>query len=124
VIDDDLDDLRLVQKMLEDNQNYHVMLAQGGREGWDAIQANQPDVVILDLFMPEMNGFTILQNLRTHSILRHTPVIVLTGADLTAEQLEQLNEFGQGVLTKGYLREKDLLLILEETLRRYQPATN
>lgn len=124
VIDDDLADLRLVQKMLEDNQNYHVTLAQGGREGWDSIQANQPDVVILDLFMPEMNGFAVLENLRTHSILRHTPVIVLTGADLTAEQLEQLNQFGQGVLTKGYLREKDLLLILEETLRMFRPTTN
>jgi hypothetical protein len=44
-------------------------------------------------------------------------VIVLTGADLTPEQHQQLTDFGQGVVGKGYLREKELLVLLEEALR-------
>lgn len=120
VIDDDPEDLRLVQKMLEESQRYHVNLAQGGKAGWDFLQNSVPDVIILDLFMPEMNGFELLGNLRAHPTFKSIPVIVLTGADLTAEQHQQLNEFGQNLLTKAMLREKELLNSLEEALRRFR----
>ncbi len=123
VIDDDPEDLRLVQKMLEDQQKYRVSAAQGGKQGWETIQSNRPDAVIMDLFMPDMNGFTILESLRANSTLRNTPVIILTGADLTPEQHQQLSDFGQGLLTKGYLREKELLVILEEALRKFHPVS-
>ena len=121
VIDDDPEDLRLVQKMLEADKSIHVMTAQGGVAGWDAIQANRPDTIILDLFMPDMNGFNIVENLRANPLLRHIPVIILTGADLTPEQHQQLTAFGQNVLSKGYLREKELLVLLEEALRKFHP---
>lgn len=120
VIDDDPGDLRLVEKMLDENQKYRLTLAQGGKQGWESIQANHPDAIILDLFMPDMNGFTILENLRAEPDLRAIPVIILTGADLTAEQHQQLAEFGQNLLAKGYLREKELLVVLEEALRKYR----
>jgi len=121
IIDDDADDLRLLQKMLEDNQNYHVIPAQGGIQGWEIIQKKQPDAVILDLFMPDLNGFALLENIRANPVLRRIPVIVLTGADLTPEHHQQLTEFGQSVIAKGYLREKDLLVSLEEALRAIHP---
>jgi signal transduction histidine kinase/CheY-like chemotaxis protein len=124
VIDDDPADLRLVQKMLDENQKLHVNLAEGGKHGWDMIQTQKPDVIILDLFMPDMNGFTILENLRSSPGLRDTPVIVLTGADLNPDQHKMLADFGQGLLTKGYLREKELLVILEEALRKFNPVTS
>jgi signal transduction histidine kinase/CheY-like chemotaxis protein len=119
VIDDSQDDLRLVKKMLEENNLFRVSLALGGNEGWEAVNASRPDAIILDLFMPDLNGFEILERLRIDPDLRHIPVIVLTGADLTPEQHQQLTEFGQGVIGKGYLREKELLVVLEETLRKY-----
>ncbi len=122
VIDDDPDDLRLVQKMLEEGLRYQVTLAQGGKQGWDLIQNSRPDAIILDLFMPDLNGFLILENLRTNPVLRHIPVIILTGADLTAEQHQQLTDFGQDVLSKGFLREKELLVLLEEALRKFHPV--
>jgi CheY-like chemotaxis protein len=121
VIDDDASDLRLVQKMLEDATSYHVTPAQGGKQGWDLIQEKRPDAIIMDLFMPELNGFNILENMRANPALRNIPVIVLTGADLTPEHHQQLNDFGQGILSKGYLREKELLILLEEALRKFHP---
>jgi CheY-like chemotaxis protein len=123
VIDDDPADLRLVQKMLEENHNFQITIAQGGQQGWETIQNSHPDAIILDLFMPDMNGFNILENLRTNPVLRHIPVIILTGADLSAEQHQQLTDFGQGVLAKGYLREKELLVLLEEALRKFHTAS-
>ena len=124
IIDDDPSDLRLVQKMLEDATTYHITPAQGGKQGWELIQEKRPDAIIMDLFMPEMNGFNILENLRANPALRNIPVIVLTGADLTPEHHQQLNEFGQGILSKGYLREKELLILLEEALRKFHPAAH
>ena len=118
IIDDDADDLRLVKKILEENQIYQVMTAQSGKQGWEMIQSKRPDAIILDLFMPEMNGFNILENLRAQPELRDLPVIVLTGADLTPEQHQQLSNFGQGVMAKGYLRENELLVLLDETLHK------
>jgi signal transduction histidine kinase/CheY-like chemotaxis protein len=121
IVDDDTADLRLVQKMLEEYRDYHVTLARGGKEGWEIIRAKKPDAIILDLFMPDMNGFQFLQNMRADPTLREVPVVVLTGADLTPEQHQQLAEFGQGVLGKGYLRENELLVLLKEALRKFRP---
>jgi CheY-like chemotaxis protein len=118
VIDDDPEDLRLVQKML-DNENYHLTLAEGGSKGWDLIQEKRPDAIILDLFMPGMNGFNILENLRVNPDLSQIPVIVLSGADLSPEHHQQITDFGQDILAKGFLREKELLVMLEEALHKF-----
>jgi CheY-like chemotaxis protein len=61
----------------------------------------------------------ILENLRANPTLRHIPVIIITGANLTPEQHRQLTDFGQGLLLKGYLREKELLVLVEEALRKF-----
>jgi len=121
VVDDDPEDLRLVKKMLEEKRQFHVTIVQGGVTGWKTIQTNRPDIIILDLFMPDMNGFEILKNMRADPGLRHTPVIILSGADLTVEQHQYLTDFGQSVQAKGYLRENELLVLLEEALRKFHP---
>ncbi|HMD87586.1 MAG TPA: GAF domain-containing protein [Anaerolineaceae bacterium] len=118
VIDDDPDDLRLVQKIIEEKSNYQVTTMNGGREGWEYLQSNQPDIIILDLFMPEMDGFTLLNRLQANPIFRDIPVIVLSGADLTFEHYQQLEEFGQQLLTKGLLKENELLNTLESILNK------
>jgi len=121
VIDDDDNDLRLLGKMLTDQGRYKPILAQGGVKGWEMITSKTPQAVILDLFMPEMDGFTIMEKMRSSPALREVPVIVVSGADLTAEQKQRLNEFGQQMLTKGALKEKDLISTLEHALKRVRP---
>ena len=117
-IDDNPADLRLVQKMLDEQGKFRVTLAEGGKAGWQAIQDQKPDILILDLFMPGLNGFTILEYLHQSPDLRGLPVVILTGADLTPEQHQQLSEFGQHLLSKGYLRKQELLNYLETALKR------
>jgi signal transduction histidine kinase/DNA-binding response OmpR family regulator len=117
VIDDDPKDLHLVTKILEGNK-FHVIQAQGGEDGWASIEKDKPDAVILDLFMPAMDGFNILEKLRSDPDLSTIPVIVLTGADLNPEQLELLNDFGNNLLQKGALDEPELLARLEQALNR------
>ena len=118
VIDDNPADLRLVQKMLNDHGKYRVTLAEGGVNGWTSIQEHKPDILILDLFMPELNGFTILENIFQDEALQGLPVLILTGADLSPEQHQQLSEFGQQLLSKGFLRKQELLNYLETALKR------
>ena len=83
VIDDDPNDLRLIEKILNEHRQYKLTLAEGGRKGWEAINQKIPHAIILDLFMPEMDGFTILEKLRENSILRDVPVLVVSGGGLT-----------------------------------------
>jgi CheY-like chemotaxis protein len=119
VIDDDPNDLRLIGKMLNDDGRYKPVLAQGGVKGWAAISSKTPPhAVILDLFMPEMDGFKILENMRADEKLREIPVIVISGMDLTPEQHQQLTDFGQRLLSKGSFNEKELFATIQRSLER------
>lgn len=118
VIDDDPNDLRLLGRMLTEQGRYKAILAEGGPAGWNSIKSKLPHAIILDLFMPEMDGFTILEQLRQNEKLRNIPVIVITGADLTGEQHKQLEGLGQRLLQKSSLREKDLISTIENALQR------
>jgi len=117
VIDDEEKDLRLIEKILRQGQ-YVPVLANGGKQGWEILTNSPPQAVILDLFMPDMDGFTILGKLRTTPELADIPVIVVSGADLTAEQKKQLDDFGQELLQKGSLTEDELLSSLDRALKR------
>ncbi len=82
------------------------------------ISSHPPQALILDLFMPEMDGFTILEKMRENAKLRDIPVVVVSGGDLTSEQRKLLSEFGQRLLSKSQLNETDLLRTLENALNR------
>jgi CheY-like chemotaxis protein len=82
------------------------------------LTSHPPHALILDLFMPEMDGFTILERMRGNVRLRDIPVVVVSGGDLTPDQHLQLNDFGQRLISKSSLDEKDLLNLMERALKR------
>jgi CheY-like chemotaxis protein len=118
IIDDDPNDLRLLGKMISEQGKYRAILAEGGPAGWSIISSKPPHAIVLDLFMPEMDGFTILEQMRQDKSLRDVPVIVITGADLTADQQKQLENLGQRLLQKSSLKEYELIQSIENTLQR------
>jgi CheY-like chemotaxis protein len=118
VIDDDPNDLRLLGKMISDQGKYNAILAEGGPAGWNALKSQAPHAVVLDLFMPEMDGFAILEQLRNDDKLRNLPAIVITGADLSGEQQKHLDQLGQRLLQKSSLKEQDLISTIESALQR------
>ena len=118
VVDDDRDDLRIVKRILEEQGNYQVRLALGGAEGLVAIQNKPPQVLILDLLMPELDCFTLLETIREEPAWRDIPVIIFTTGDLPLEQRNRLAEFSQKLLSKEGLNETELLESIENALKR------
>jgi len=120
VIDDDPRDLRLVEKILSERSQFRTVLAKGGQKGWERLQAHRPDAIILDLFMPDLDGFTILERLHSTPELGDIPVVVISGVDLNPEQKGQLENLGKRMLQKGMLDERELFSSLDHALRRLE----
>ncbi len=76
-VDDEKHIVRLVQVNLE-RAGYEVVTANDGKEALQKVQTEQPDLVVLDVMMPYMDGFEVLQNLRRNPSTRDIPVIMLT----------------------------------------------
>ena len=77
VIDDDIDVLRTTSKTLQD-AGYTVEQAEGGRQGLERIWHGDPDLVVLDVMMPGLNGWDVLQAIRGDQATAKLPVIMLT----------------------------------------------
>ena len=77
VIDDDPGIIRLLQSQLEAN-GYQVIPASTGRAGWEHLLKEQPDLVILDVVLPDIDGFEVCDQIRSHQQFCNTPLIMLT----------------------------------------------
>jgi two-component system alkaline phosphatase synthesis response regulator PhoP len=80
VVDDDVDFCEAT-KLLLDSKGYDVELAHDGKEGLEKVRAGRPDLVILDVMMPEMNGYDVCVVLKADKALKKIPVILLTAVD-------------------------------------------
>jgi two-component system, OmpR family, response regulator VicR len=76
-IEDDPEMIELV-KLILTRRGYEVIGAMGGREGLKAIEEIQPDLVLLDLMMPDMDGWEVYQQMKANDKIKHIPVIVVT----------------------------------------------
>ena len=109
VIDDSQEDLRLVEKILLSSELYSVTLAQGGEAGLRILKTQRPDIIILDVKMPGVDGFQVLNVLKDDPALGKIPVILLTEHELNQKQIQELEPFTVGLLRKSILAERDLL---------------
>lgn len=106
-IDDDPDALEIITRQLEGG--YQVVSAEGGRAGLARIAAVQPDLIILDLMMPDVDGFAVLEQLDRTPQTRAIPVLVLTAKELTNEERLFLSQRVRGLLLKGGVTPEQLL---------------
>ncbi|HEY1365436.1 MAG TPA: response regulator [Xanthobacteraceae bacterium] len=122
LVEDDAVQRERVRTWLE-GQQWIVQEAANGREALARLQAGRPDVILLDLMMPEMDGFAVVAALQKDPAWRDIPVIVITARDLDAADRERLNSGVQSVLVKETFRPADLV----ERIRRLvhaQPPVN
>jgi YesN/AraC family two-component response regulator len=117
VVDDEPGILAMHTRIVESQSpNYRVLRAQNGRKALEVIREEPPDLVLLDLMMPELDGFGVLKAMREEEVSRHIPVIVLTGQVLTEEDMARLNRGVASVLGKGLFSVEETLGHIEATL--------
>jgi signal transduction histidine kinase/CheY-like chemotaxis protein len=120
VIDDDPDVLQLIKATLRDEPTYRLQYANGGFSGLELMKERKPDALILDLIMPDLDGFSILETMQGDSDLRTIPVIILTAADLTIEERMQIERYKRSFLQKTTFRGDDLIDFLENALDKIE----
>ncbi len=100
IADDFPDNVRLLSVRLR-NEGYEFITAYDGLEAWKKIKAEQPDLVLLDVNMPKLDGFEVLGKIRNDTATQHIPVIVLTAARIgTRDVLKGLNLGADDYVTK------------------------
>jgi len=118
VVDDDPDILQFVQMNLE-LDGFEVELAGGGREALRKAREAPPDLMLLDVMMPEMDGLTVLRRMRSDPPTASVPVIVLTARSLAEDRVRGLDLGADDYITKPFDLE-ELIARIRTVLRRSQ----
>ncbi len=118
VVDDNSDDRKLLRRVLE-GAGYRVAEAPGGAEAIGRIHEDLPEVVVLDLMMPEVDGFAVLENIKTDDRTRDIPVVVVTAKELESAERERLEEHAESLLQKGNFSQEQLVKDVHSALERF-----
>lgn len=118
VVDDDPTIRKVIRRTLEKNQ-WKVSEAENGKTALESIFKNKPDVIILDLMMPVMDGFEFVMKLRKEEKYRTIPIVVLTAKNLTAEDLLRLNGYVEKIISKKAYSRDDLLHEIRDLILGY-----
>ena len=113
VVDDDTGLRQLLRRMLEP-QGYAVVEAENGRAALECLREVSPSVILLDLMMPEMDGFEFVAEFRRHEAWRAIPIVVVTARDLSDADRERLNGYVEKILQKGTHGREELLAEVRE----------
>jgi signal transduction histidine kinase/DNA-binding response OmpR family regulator len=107
-----------------EGQQWIVQEASNGREALARLQQDKPDLILLDLMMPEMDGFAVVASLQKEPAWRDIPVIVITSRDLTASDRDRLNSGVQTVLVKDTFRPTELVERIRRLIDTKQPVSS
>lgn len=117
VVDDEPASAELLAGMLEP-AGYTVLKADGGAEGIRLAEEQNPALLLLDLMMPGVSGFDVVDAIRANPDTQGTPILVVTAKDLTPEDKQRLNGHITALLQKGTFAAVDLLAWLDKTLEQ------
>ena len=101
VVDDTSEARRLIRRILQSQGDFEILEATNGREAIDIANREHPDLIILDLMMPEVDGFAALDELRSKPDTANIPVIVATAKELTVDEKSRLQGQIQALMMKG-----------------------
>jgi CheY-like chemotaxis protein/two-component sensor histidine kinase len=115
VVEDDAHTRGWLARILRED-GWELAEAENGRVALERLPLARPDIVLLDLMMPEMDGFEFVDEIRRHDETRHLPLIVLTAADLTEDDHRRLNGGIQKILRKRPGGKDEVLTTLREVI--------
>jgi threonine synthase len=109
IVDDNVDARRLIRRILQAQGNYTIFEAVNGLEAIQVAKTKLPDLIILDLMMPELDGFSVLDALKEDAETASIPVIVVTAKELTTMEKERLHGRIHSLMQKGEFMNDDLI---------------
>lgn len=115
IVDDDLVLRQLYTERLQ-TEGYEIATASNGEECLEAVKKEKPDVILLDIMMPKMNGIDVLKNLRSQSETKEIPVIVLTALLQQIKQIEELLGSKDSYLMKSEMVPADVVKKIQAVL--------
>lgn len=130
IVDDDPDIILFLKTLLQDH-GYRTLIATNGREGFNLVEHERPDLVLLDLMMPQRSGLSVLSDIKSHEELRKIPIIMVTGVSgETGIDLEPIlkqeqhgSEENGPFRPEGYIEKPvdpdKLIALIKEVLNRY-----
>jgi signal transduction histidine kinase/DNA-binding response OmpR family regulator/ligand-binding sensor domain-containing protein/protocatechuate 3,4-dioxygenase beta subunit len=116
IIEDDANTREMLRRALE-KDGWTIVEAENGKAGLARLDGQLPAIILLDLMMPELDGFEFLEALRLRNLARQVPVIVITAKDLTAEDHRRLNGGVERIIQKGALSQEQLLEMVRSVAR-------
>jgi two-component system cell cycle response regulator DivK len=116
IVEDNMDNYELVRFVLE-RAGYDVFLAVNGRDGVDAARLQKPDLVLMDLGMPEMDGWTATQKLKSDEATKSIQVYALSAHTLPQDRKRALQAGCDGYVTKP-IHVQSFLKIINETFEK------
>lgn len=99
IVDDDVDTLKLVGLMLE-RQGYEISVANTGLQGVEKAASEQPDLILLDVMMPDLDGFDVTRRIRANPSLSHIPIIMFTAKSMVEDKVTGFEVGVDDYLTK------------------------
>ena len=121
VIDDDPVILELMEAVLRP-EGFEVLKAKDGRHGLQIVRERNPDLVVLDLLMPEMNGFEVVDEMHGCPETASIPIVVLTNKSLSREEKDRLNGRIIAIRQKGEFHREDFVAQVRSLLKPEEPA--
>jgi CheY-like chemotaxis protein len=116
ILEDEPDARVLLRRILQYFRKYNIYEAPDGLSGINLIRSKKPDLVLLDLMMPGLDGFAVLDILKADPELHEIPVIVITAKDLTTKDYKRLSGRVESLLQKGEFMEEELFESISDVL--------
>ncbi len=124
IIDDNPYDSRLIRRFMTNVSHYRVFEANSSKDGLDLVRQRQPDVVLLDLMMPELDGFDVMDALKADPRTARIPIVIVSAKTLEPEERKRLDAYAESVWQKGSFSAKDLVThvvdLVEESQRHHE----
>jgi threonine synthase len=117
IVDDTADARRLVRRILQSQGEYTIFEASNGQDGLELMKRERPDLLILDLMMPEMDGFAVLDALKNNPETANIPVIVSTAKELTQDEKKLLEGQIHVLMQKGDFMSDEFLEEVKSLIR-------
>jgi len=118
LVDDESENRKMICKILK-KEGWEIFEAENGKKALEQLNSKLPSLILLDLMMPEMDGFAFIEEFRKQEDFRSIPIIVITAKDLTLEDRNLLNNYSKRIMQKGAYSSEELLNEVRFWIKEY-----